>query len=146
MFLTDFKKKEILSSRCLYVCMLYILCLSANFSVTTEPILGKLIVFSLALINLGRGERMIKIGQVVLMLHQKIKNLFHYYTLYARTVKGRSIRRLKNRARQNINASSVPYRFLLAFNLSDSLSFHLDLAIGTNGPNTIARNRVTYTL
>ena len=79
-----------------FVCMLYVLCLSANFSVSTEPILVKLIAFSLASINLGHGERIIKIGQVVLKLHQKIRNLFHYNTLYARPGKGRSIKRPKN--------------------------------------------------
>ena len=99
-----------------FVCMyIYVLCFSANFSVTTEPILVKLIAFSLASINLGHGERIIKIGQVILKLHQKIRNLFHYNTLYyARAGKGRSIRRRKNSARQNINASSVSYRSFLA--------------------------------
>ena len=101
--LSDFKKREILSSRCLYVRMLYVLCMSA-----------KLIAFSLVSINLGHRERIIKIGQVVFKLYQKITNQFHYNTLYARAGKGRSIRRPKNRARQNINASSVPYSFLLA--------------------------------
>ena len=77
------------------ICMLYILCLSANFFVTTELILEKLIAFSLASINLVHGERIIKIGKVFLKLHQKIRNSFHYNTLYARAGKVRSISRPK---------------------------------------------------
>ena len=68
-----FQKRKRFSVRgvCMYVNMLHVLRLSANFSVTAQPIFGKLIAYSLASINLGRGERIIKIGQVVLKLQQK---------------------------------------------------------------------------
>ena len=60
-FLTDSKKKGSTSDAYAYM-LVYVLCLSANFSVTTGPIFVKLIAFSLASINLGHGERIIKIG------------------------------------------------------------------------------------
>ena len=99
--LCDFKECTIMTvSHCMYVCMLYVLCMfvPANFFVTTEPILVKLIAFCLASINLGHGARIIKIGQIVFKLHQKIRHLFHYNTLYARAGKGRSFRRPKKRS------------------------------------------------
>ena len=62
-FLNDFKKKVVISSRCLYLCMYVIrIMFAANFSVTAESILVKLIAFCLASINLIHGERIIKIG------------------------------------------------------------------------------------
>ena len=54
----------------------FVLCLSANFFATTGPILVKLIAFSLALINLGQGEIIMKIGSVVLKLHRKYEICF----------------------------------------------------------------------
>ena len=56
---------------------MYILYLSANFSVITGPIFVKLIAFSLASINLGRGERIIKIVLSRFIVIPEMRNLFH---------------------------------------------------------------------